>query len=331
MPIAKTRRALLLSFAAAMLGKASYAQQLVSRPIRILVGFGAGGGADTIARLYALKMQEVLNTPVIVENKPGASQLLAIRPVLSAPADGYTLVLATGSGLAQGPGVRTDLPYDPLKDFSHVAMVATAPGVFFVNPEVPVRSMSELINYARANPGKLNYGSAGVGAANHLQMEYLTHATRVEMAHIPYKSDQDVTREVAGGSVHVGLTIAQLAIPLVAAGRLNALAVTGSERLPALPKVPSLSETGVPELKGIDSYTFYGLVGPAGMPSPVTERINDAVNKVSTMPDVVSRMRDVLFYEPATGSPAAFRQYLEKEVAKWRQVGKTIKIDWSRV
>jgi Tripartite tricarboxylate transporter family receptor len=120
--------------------------------------------------------------------------------------------------------------------------------------------------------------------------------------------------------------------PLSCRGRSHTgtLAVTGSERLPALPKVPSLSETGVPELKGIDSYTFYGLVGPAGMPSPDTERINDAVNKVSTMPDVVSRMRDVLFYEPATGSPAAFRQYLEKEVAKWREVGKTIKIDWSR-
>jgi len=327
MNFSRTRRALVLGGAAAVVARPSLAQPFPSRPIRMLVGFAAGGGADTIARLYAHKMQEVLGQSVIVDNRPGASQLLAIRPMMSSPPDGYTVTLATGSGLTQGPGVRKDLPYDPLKDFSLIGMVATAPGVFFVNPSLPVRSMRELIAYAKANPGKLNYGSAGVGAANHLQMEYVKHVTGTSMTHIPYKSDQDVTLQTAGGDVHVGLTIAQFAIPMVLAGKLRALAVTGSTRLPALPDVPSITETGVVELKGIDNYTFYGLVGPAGMPQPVIDKVSDAINKVSAMPDVVSRMRQTLYYEPATGTPATFRRYMEAELPKWKQLGKAVKIE----
>jgi tripartite-type tricarboxylate transporter receptor subunit TctC len=325
MPKPLSRRTVLLAGAAAMIGGPSLAQS--SRTIKILVGFAAGGGADTIARLYGQKLQEILGTTVIIDNKPGGSQLLAIRPLLSAPPDGTTLCLATGSALTQGPGVRKDLPYDPLKDFSHIGLVATAPGVFFVNPQLPVRSMKELIAYAKANPGKLNYGSAGVGAANHLQMEYVKQATGIGLTHIPYKSDQDVTLQCAGGTVHVGLTIAQFAIPLAQDGRLRALAVTGSKRLSALPDVPSLAEAGVGELKGIDNYTFYGLVGPAGMPAAAIQRLNDAVNKVSQMPDVASRMKQTLFYEPATGSPAALRQYLERDLPKWRELGKTVKLE----
>ena len=326
MSICKTRRALLLAGVAAVLPRASFAQ-LSSRPIRILIGFGAGGGTDTIARVYAQKMTEILKSPVIVENKPGGSQLLAIRPMMASAPDGYTLMLATGSGLAQGPGVRKDLPYDPLKDFTHVAMVATAPGVFFTNPTLPVRNMRELIAYLKANPGKLNYGSAGVGSANHLQLEYLKKVTGVQMEHVPYKSDQEVTREVMAGTVHVGLTIAQFAIPLATAGRLQALAVTGAKRLGGLPNVPAITETGVPELKDMDNYTFYGLIGPAGMPQAVVERLNDAVNKVSAMPDVAKQMRDSLFFEPATGTPASLRRYIETELVKWRELGKTVKID----
>lgn len=322
-----SRRAVVLGSAAAVVARPSFAQPFPSRPIRMLVGFGAGGGADTIARLYAHKMQEVLGQSVIVDNRPGASQLLAIRPMMSSPPDGYTVTLATGSGLTQGPGVRKDLPYDPLKDFSLIGMVATAPGVFFVNPSLPIKSMRELIAYAKANPGKLNYGSAGVGAANHLQMEYVKQVTKTSMEHIPYKSDQDVTREVAAGSVHVGLTIAQFALPLVTAGKLRGLAVTGASRLSALPDVPSIAETGVAELKSIDNYTFYGLVGPSGMPAAIVERLNEAINKVSSMPDVVSRMREQLFYDPSSGTPAALRHYLETELPKWRELGKSVKLE----
>ncbi|CAM4135950.1 ABC transporter substrate-binding protein [Bordetella tumbae] len=327
MTTSSIRRSILLGAASAVFSRPAFSQQFPSRPIRLIVGFGAGGGTDAIARVYAQKLQEILGTPVIVENKVGASQLLAIRTVLNSPPDGYTFFLGTGSSLAQGPGVRKDLPYDPLKDFSLAGMVATAPGVFFVNPEVPVKSMGELITYAKNNPGKLNYGSAGVGAANHLQMEYMKQVTGIDLVHIPFKSDQDVTLQAASGTVHVGLTIAQAAIPMALAGKIRPLAVTGAHRLPALPDVPSLSETGVAELKGIDNYTFYGLVGPKGIPEPVIKKLNDALNTASAAPELVSKMRDSLYFEPATSTLASFNDYLVTEVTKWKELGKVVQID----
>ncbi|MCY0853513.1 Bug family tripartite tricarboxylate transporter substrate binding protein [Cupriavidus sp. D39] len=300
------------------------AREFPSQPIKILVGFGAGGGTDTIARLYARALNQELNTPVIVENKPGASQLVAIRTLLASQPDGYTLMLASGSALAQGPGVRRDLPYDPLKDFSLISMVATAPGVFVVNPRLPVRSMDELISYAKAHPGALNYGTAGVGAANHLQMKYLENATGVSMTHIPYKSDQEVTLEVGAGEVQVGLSVPQFVIPLIAAGKLKGIAVTGSSRLHALPNVPSLAEAHIAALSSMQNYTFYGLIGPKGMSPAIVERINAAVNKASASPDVAKRLRETLYCEPVVGSTASFRDYMNKEVGKWRELGRTV-------
>ena len=156
-------RALALSCAAALLAGAAHAQQFPSKPITILVGYGAGGTTDAIARLYAAKLQDLLKTPVIVDNRPGASELQAIRPVIAAPPDGYTLYLGTGGALGQGPAIRKDLNYDPMKNFSPVAMVAVGEAVLVVRPDVPVHSLSELIKYAKANPGKMSYGSGGIG------------------------------------------------------------------------------------------------------------------------------------------------------------------------
>jgi len=327
MNISKTRRALLLSSAVLMLAGVVRAEEsFPSRPIRILVGFSVGGGTDTIARLYAEKLQQILGTPVIVENRPGASQLLAIRPTIHAKPDGYTLFFGAGSSLASGPAVRKDLHYNPLKDFSHIAMVATAPGIFAVNPGLPVKTIDDLIAYAKANPGKLNYGSAGVGSSNHLQTEYLKHVTGTNMVHVPYKSDAEVVREIAGGNVQFGLTVAQAALQMAIAGKVKAIAVTGSKRLPELPNVPSLAEANAPGLKDMDTYTFYGLVGPVGIPSPVIQRINAAVNQVSQMPDVAKLMRDSMLFYPATGTPVQFRQYLEKEVAKWSELRNSINL-----
>lgn len=322
-PMLSKRQFLMLSVALSM-STVARAQPFPSRPIRILVGFSAGGGADALARIYALELQKVLNTPVIVDNKPGALQMLAIRPLMASQPDGYTLFLGAGSALASGPGVMKDLPYDPLKDFSHIARIAMAPGVFFVNPQLPMRTMAELISYAKANPGQLNYGSAGVGASNHLQMEYLKKAAGVELTHIPFKSDQDVAREVASGTVQFALAVAQAAVPLSVAGKLRPLAVTGSKRLPDLPQVPSLAEAGVAELKDIDSYTFYGLVGPAGMPPDIVQKINDATNQVSRTAAVEDRLRQRMYLDPVAESPEAFKKYLEREIPKWKELGKSI-------
>lgn len=325
-----SRRALLLASTAALATPAFAQGALSSRPIRLLVGFAAGGATDVMARLYANELSTLLGNPVVVDNKPGASQLVAIRTLMTSPPDGHTLFLAAGSALASGPGVFTDLPYDPLKDFSPIAMLATAPGVFFVNPDLPIKSMRELIDYARANPGKMNYGSAGVGASNHLQTEFLKVAAKIDMTHVPYKSDLEVAREVAAGTIQFALTVAQAATPLVQAGKLRAIAVTGNQRLKLLPDTPSLSEAGVPTLAGIDSYTSYGLVGPAGMSADLVRTLNDAVNKVTALPRVSDKMRDPMNFNPERWSAAKLREYIEAEVPKWREVGKSIKMNEKR-
>jgi len=179
----------------------AFSQQFPSKPIRILVGFGPGAGVDSFARLYADKLQKELGTPVIVENKPGALQIMAINQLLSSPADGYTLFMGASSSLVTGPAIRKDLPYTPEKDFQPIAMLAKSQGVLTVNANFPADNLEELISYAKNNPGKINFGSAGVGSSNHLLMEYLKNATGTDMVHIPFNSDPDVIAATGSGTV----------------------------------------------------------------------------------------------------------------------------------
>jgi len=313
--------------ASAMLTLSALSQQAYpSRPIKVLLGFGAGGTTDAIARLYGQKLSEILNVPVIIDNKPGANQITAIRALMQSPPDGYTLYAGTASSLVQNPALRKDLPYDPLKDFSLLGMAVTNPGVIFVNTDLPVTSVKELIAYSAANPGKLNYGSAGVGTAGHLAVEAFMSATGLKLTHIPYKADGEVIREVMAGTVHVAIMTTLNTVQVIKAGKVRAIAVTTPRRLPYLPDVPGLSETGVKNLAALDPYTFITFVGPAGMQPAVVTRLNEAINKVSAMPDVIARVRDVLFAEPATSTPENFREFVEKQLAMWREVGKTVKL-----
>jgi tripartite-type tricarboxylate transporter receptor subunit TctC len=302
------------------------AQQFPSKPITLFVGYGAGGTTDAIARMYAAKLQELLKTPVVVENRPGASELQAVRPLIAASPDGHALYLGTGSALAQGPAIRKDLNYDPLANFSPVAMVAVGEAIVGVRPEVPVKSLAELIRYAKSNPGKLSYGSGGVGSGNHLLSEFMLLATGASIVHIPYKSDLESTRDLVGGNVDLLMTSPLTILPFVREGKIRAIAVTGPQRLKALPDVPTVTESGVPELSTMGSYTFFGLVGPAGMPAPIVQQINEAINKIAVMPDVAQSMREKFQLEPATLPAAALRQHMEKEMAKWREAGKNIKV-----
>jgi tripartite-type tricarboxylate transporter receptor subunit TctC len=300
------------------------AQQYPSKPIRIIVAFGPGGTTDSVARLYGQKMSELLNTPVIVENKPGGNQLTAIRSLQSMPPDGYTLYLGTGSSLVQNPALRKELPYDPLKDFTLVGLAVTNPGVIYVNPELPVHSVDELVAYAAAHPGKLNYGSAGIGTAGHLGIEALMSVTGMKLTHVPYKADADAIREAMIGTVQVGMMPTLNAVPFIKAGKIRAIAVTTLQRVADLPDVPSLTEGGIKGLTALDPHTFEAFVGPAGMPPAVVTTLNDAINKISAMPDVVSRVRDTLHSDPATSTPASFREFIEKEIGKWKELGKTV-------
>jgi len=326
MPVARLTRRLTVLGAAALLTLPAWAQPYPSRPIKVIVAFGAGGSADSIARLYGQKMSEVLNAPVIIDNKPGANQITAIRALMASPPDGYTLYAATGSSLVQNPALRSGLPYDPLKDFTLVGMAVTNPGVIFVSPTLPIHNIKELVAYGAANPGKLNYGSAGLGTAGHLAAEALISATGLKMMHVPYKSDADVIREVMAGNVHVGIMTTLNTVQAAKAGQIRAIAVTSEKRLPYLPDVQALPEAGMTHLNALDPHTFIGFVGPAGLPPAVVAKLNEAINKVSAMPDIANRVRNTLNAEPATSTPASFRQFVDAQLVTWREIGKTVKL-----
>lgn len=307
---------------------ASFAQQqpYPSKPIRILLGYGAGGMMDAMARLYAPKLSEILNTPVVIENRPGASELLAAQPVMHGQPDGYMLWWGSGGALAQGPGIglRPDLPH-PTKNFTPISLIAEGEAVLLVRAGLPVSNMREFVAYAKANPGKSNYGSAGVGSGSHLTMEYLATLTGGSIVHIPYKSDAESTRDAMAGNVDLVLSMVGTALPLIADGKLKPIAVTGPQRLKSLPNVQPLSDSGLPELKSVGSYTFYGLMGPPNLSPAIVQRLNDAFNKVAAMPDVAQRMRD-LSIDPYIGTSGSYQQFLDRELAKWHQLRDKVKL-----
>ncbi|CAM4132690.1 Tripartite-type tricarboxylate transporter receptor subunit TctC [Bordetella tumbae] len=297
-----------------------------NRPIRMIVAFSAGGSTDTVARYYAAKMGDVLKTNVIVENRPGAAQMIGINAVLNSAPDGYTVYLGTGSSLSQNPGVRTNLTYDPLKNFTHIGLVATTPGLIAISPALPVKNFSQLIAYAKAHPGELNYGSSGMGSASHLQGEYFLSLTGVQATHIPYKADAEIMTAMSGNLVHLGISPLQGAISAIRAGKVRPLAITSANRIEALPDVPSVNELGFKELQAIDPYTYYGLVGPAGVPSEIVAKLNAAVNAVSQMPETQKAMADN-YFKPATSTPESFKAYIAQDLAKWRSFSTKIKLD----
>jgi tripartite-type tricarboxylate transporter receptor subunit TctC len=308
---------------AAMCAISANADTFPSKPITIYVGFAAGGATDTVARLYAQKLSQVLNTPVIVENRPGANQLPAIRSLQSAQPDGYSLLIAGGSALTEAPAIRSGLGYDPLKDFSLIGNIGSQPCVLTVGNSVPAKSVSELIDYAKAHPGALNYSSAGVGTAGHLEALYFQRVTGTKMTHIPFKSDAETSRELMAGTVQLDVLTAQFAIPLVKSGKLRGLMITTPQTQSYLPNVPGVDGVNVKGLDGLDPCTFFSLLGPAGMPADVIARLNGALNKIATMPDVVSRMRETMYIDPVQSTPASFRQFVVKELAKWQEVAKS--------
>lgn len=320
MMIKSVTRAILFFIAIVLVSSSSFAEQYPSRPIRILVGFNPGGATDIVARLYAEKLREILGATVIVENKPGASQLIAMRQLMSSPPDGYTLCLATVSILTQAPAFRTSANFDPLKDFTPIAMIATVPGIFIVDPKLNITSMSEFISKAKANPNTFQFSTAGIGSGNHVQLEYFKHATGIEMQDIPYKSDQEATFEVANGRVNLSMTVASFALPLVLDGKLRAIGVSSGNRLSSLPDVPTLTELGIPGLEDITYLIYYGLIAPRGLAPQIAQRLNMAVNEASGMPDVAGRMKDTLSMDVISGTPDSFHAFLANDLKKWKRM-----------
>jgi tripartite-type tricarboxylate transporter receptor subunit TctC len=302
------------AFALAFLFSAAAAQDYPAKPIKLIVPFPPGGGTDISARTLANKVSENAKWTFVVENKPGAGGNLGVEQAVKSTADGYTLVIGQTSNLAINPALYAKLPYDPLKDLSPIALVVSAPVVLVVAADSKFRSLADLL--AAAKGGTVTYASPGNGTVSHLAGELLQRAAGVKLTHVPYKGAAQALTDTLGGQVQSFMSSVPSALAHIKGGRLRALAVTSAKRSPELPAVPTIAESGFP---GFEANTWYGLLAPAGTPSPVISRLNNEVNRALASKEVRERLAseggDVL-----GGSPAQFAAFLAAEHAKWERV-----------
>jgi tripartite-type tricarboxylate transporter receptor subunit TctC len=291
------------------------AQAYPSRPIKIVAPFPAGGGYDFLSRMIGQKMTETWGQPVVVENRAGANGNIGTDFVSKSPADGYTLLMGGNSPIALNVSLYPKLPYDPVKDFEAISRVATQPNLFAAHPTVPVKSVADLIRYAKANPGKITYASNGNGSPQHLAAEQLKQMTGIDMVHVPYKGAAPTAAALLAGEVSVAFNVILLPLPHVQAGKLTGLAVASSRRSPLAPDIPTLTELGFP----IDIDTWYGLVAPAGTPKDIVAKLNGETVRILNLPDLKDRTRSQGI-ELAGSTPAEFAAFIKADIAKWGKV-----------
>jgi len=287
-----------------------------NKPIRVIVSAAAGGITDIMARVMQEKLGRSLGQPMIVENKPGAGGIIAVDYVARSAPDGYTLVMVNVSNAAIAPWINKNLPYDPLNDFVGVAAVGEAPTIVAINDKVPVKTLKEFIEYAKNNPGKINYGSAGNGTGPHLAAEVLAHLTGIKMVHVPYKGAGPASVDLAAGQVQLGMIAIGSAKGQIAAGQVRVLAVAGARRLAALPDVPTFDQAGV---SGYDVTNWFGMLAPRGTPRDVVASLNSHINQVLDDPQVVQRFQDVGTL-PIKESVQQFQKRIITDHAKWRDI-----------
>lgn len=313
MPHSTCRRGLL---AAALLATSLIAQAAFpDKPIKVVVGFPAGGPLDQHARLLTDKLQTVLGQPVMVDYKSGAGGTVGAQEVMKAPADGYTLMLANTGVMVINPALYSKLPYATLRDFTPIARTAMQPLALLVNPAVPAKTLKEFVDYSRARPGQVNYGSAGNGGISHLVPEMFKTATGLFMVHIPYRGSAPAFTDLMGGQVQFMAESIPQAASYHKQGKVRALAVTSRERNPALPDVPTVIESG---FKNFEVVGFYGFLAPAGTPRDVVSKLSDAFRQVMALPDVRNRML-VQGADPAYLGAEDFAKFLATETPRWAE------------
>jgi tripartite-type tricarboxylate transporter receptor subunit TctC len=319
----QSNRRSLLGLAAASCALALLAPQPVSaqdawpsRTVRIVVPFAAGGATDVVARAIGRELSELWGQPVVIENRGGAGGNIGADVVAKSPPDGYTLLMASGSILTVNPHMYAKLPFDVKKDFIPVTNVANGPQVVAVHPSVPAKNLKELIALAKSQPGKLNYGSAGVGSQVHMAAESFLDAAGLDIAHVPYKGEGPALADLVAGSIHLVLGNIAAAAPFVSSGRLRALAVTSSSRSQLLPDVPTVAESGVP---GFENTGWFGFVAPAGTPPAVVRKIHADTVKVLDSTQMKARLF-VQGMAPVGNSPADFAKAIDQESAHWAKV-----------
>jgi tripartite-type tricarboxylate transporter receptor subunit TctC len=290
----------------------SLAQGYPAKPVHIIAPFPAGGGYDFLARLIGAEMTKTFGQPVIVENKAGANGNIGTDAAAKSAPDGYTLLMGGNSPLSLNVGLYPKLPYDPLRDFETISRVATQPNLFAANPKVPAKSVAELVQYAKANPGKLSYASNGNGSPQHLAAELLKRMARIDMVHVPYKGAAPTAQALLAGEVSVAFNIILLPLPYVQSGKLTGLAVASSKRSPLAPNLPTMAELGYP----IDIDTWYGLVAPAGTPKEVIAKVNAETVRILNIAELRDKTRSQGI-ELGGSTPEEFSAFLKADIAKW--------------
>jgi len=322
MPELRRRRELLIALIAlawaTQVTAADSGQSYPNRPVRFIVPFAPGGSTDTLARTVGQKLGEALGEQVVVDNRSGGNGNIGTDLVAHAAPDGYTILLGYIANLAIGPSLYAKLPFDPVKDLAPVTQLAVAPNILVVHPSVPAKNFKEFIAYAKANPQKVNFASAAVASPGHLAGELLNHAAGIHMQHVPYKGSGQAVVDLVGGQVQVMVSGMSSVMPHIKAGRLRALAVTGAQRSPAVPDIPTIAESGFPKF---EATAWYGVLVPARTPKAIVTRLHDEIVRALKMPEVKERLESVGF-EIVGSTPEAFGAYIKSEIVKWAPVVK---------
>jgi tripartite-type tricarboxylate transporter receptor subunit TctC len=295
---------------------AASAQDYPSRPITLVVPYAAGGGNDLLARIAAEKMTKSLGAQVVIENRPGAGGSTATRQVAKSAPDGYTLVIGGTGTLAVNPTLYQNVGYDPRKDFAPIGLIGTSALVVLVNSSLPIKSIRELIELARREPGKINYASAGVGSGIHLATVLFELMSGIKLTHIPYRGSAPALTDLMGGHVAIYFSSLPPAVELAKEGKVHALAVTGAARSPVFPDLPTVSEAGLP---GYEAVLHYGIVAPAGTPKPIVVKLNTALRQGLAAPDTRERMATD-GTEPLASTPEEYAADIDREETKWSAV-----------
>jgi len=288
-----------------------------ARAVTVISPYAAGGGIDLLARLLASRLEQRLGRPFVIENKAGAATAIAATAVAHAPPDGYTLLLATSTTMAINVSMAKHLAYDPARELSPIALVTHSPFVLVVNPELPVRSVAELIAYAKAHPGELNYGSAGIGSFHHLSAEMLSRLAGIRMTHIPYKATPPALNDVVAGRVHLMFGDVTSTLPLVAGGKLRALGVSTAQRVASAPDIAPLAESGI---AGFNSSSWQMMVAPAKTPQPIVALLNQTLRDVLDEPAIRAELGRRGLIPVATDPPDTLQQFVKDEIVRWGEL-----------
>ncbi len=296
-------------------GPATAADVYPSKTIRLVVPFAPGGGSDIVARLLSPKMTEALGQTVVVDNRAGASANLGAAVVAKAAPDGYTLLLANAN-YTINPSLFKSLPFDPVREFAPVALLANVTNVLAIHPSIPAKSVKELISFAKAHPGQLNFASPGNGTSSHLAGELFRQVAKIEVVHIPYKGATPAITDLIAGQVSFTMASVLSVLPYAKQGRLRMLAVTTAKRSGALPDIPTISEAGLP---GFEVSNWYGILATGGTPRPAVDRLNSELARIARVPDLAEKLA-AQGADPATGTPEEFERFIQAELKKWAAV-----------